>query len=209
MTEPTRFVDGLLSQVQDIAISQVRRLAPSFSRGVVTGVEPLSVRLDGQEGSLASAPESLVGGLAVGDVVYVVVYARRAVVLGRRGGPRVPSVHLAQATSRIMVSTTAQTVPGASITLALNAGDVVQVLGVFDQDASSGIFLGRLLIDGVPQAGEAHSQSGARTTVSQVWQWTASSSGSHTVALSAATVSGSANVYETHTCLSIIVIPAP
>ena len=121
---------------------------------------------------------------------------------------RVPSAHLAESTSMITASPTAQAVPGTSITLDLSAGDLVHAVGVFDLNAASGIFLGYLLIDGARQPGEAHMESSARTTVSQVWQWTASSSGSHTVALSVAMLSGSATLHVMHTRLSIIVIPA-
>lgn len=181
---------------------------PTFREATVAATSPLAVRFDTDSfDTLVFA--TLVSGLAAGDRVLTLRFGRLPWVIGRRGGPRVPSVHLAQATSTFTASTTAQAVPGTSITLDLSAGDVVQALGVFDLDSASSIFLGRLLIDGVLQTGEAHMQSNARTTVSQVWQWTASSSGSHTVALSVAMLSGSAEVYASHTRLSLVVIPAP
>jgi hypothetical protein len=55
--------------------------------GVVTGVAPLQIRLDADADPLPDAPDTLVGGLRVGDRVRVVLVARRPLVLGRAGGP--------------------------------------------------------------------------------------------------------------------------
>lgn len=52
----------------------------------VTAVSPLAIRIDTEVDPLVVPPESLVGGLQIGDRVWVQLYGRQAIVLGRAGG---------------------------------------------------------------------------------------------------------------------------
>lgn len=194
MTDP---LTVLVTRLRDT----VDRL-PVWRDGIVATVDPLTVRLGGET---VGTPVSWSGvaGLAVGDQVMCLHIWNRLRVLGRRGGGPAVIPHYAQATAGLVLSTTFQTVPGLSMSLALRAGDVVQAIGVFDQDSSSNIFLGRLLVDGVEVSGEAHAQNSGRITVSQVWQWTVSADGTCTVALSAGMQSGSATLFHEHTGLTV------
>jgi hypothetical protein len=53
----------------------------------VTQADPLRVKLDGDAAELLATPEDLVGGLAVGNRVWVQRYGRRLQVVGKLGGP--------------------------------------------------------------------------------------------------------------------------
>ena len=61
-----------------------RAAAPRWA--TVTSGAPLQVRLDGEAAALAATPDTLVGGLADGDRVRVVIEARAAIVTGKAGG---------------------------------------------------------------------------------------------------------------------------
>lgn len=52
----------------------------------VTQASPLRVKIDGDSSALGFTPDTLVAGLAVSDRVWVQVYKRRLVVLGKSGG---------------------------------------------------------------------------------------------------------------------------
>lgn len=59
---------------------------PELRWGVVTGVVPLAIRLDGDTEPLAGTPATNVTGLAVGDRVSVLIQSRRATIMGRAQG---------------------------------------------------------------------------------------------------------------------------
>lgn len=85
---------SLVQSVIDVATRVARRevAAAGVARagwGTVTGVSPLAVTLDeSSSGAMAVTPVSLVDGLAAGDRVWVEHSIRRAVIVGRAGGPR-------------------------------------------------------------------------------------------------------------------------
>jgi hypothetical protein len=199
------FTDTVLESARKIALDVVRKYSPTFQWAAVTSTDPLHVTYDGRADPLAVSPSTLVGGLMVGDRVYVVTYMRRAVIVGKAGGQYVTQ-HIATATDGLSVTTTAADVPGCSITLMLQAGDVVQAVGIFDVQAKGTIFLGLFYADGVAVPGEAHSQASGRATISQVWQWTCETSGSHTLKLVAKTDSGTATLFKDHQRLALTVI---
>ena len=84
---------SLVQSVIDVATRVARRevAAAGVARagwGTVTGVPPLTVTLDeSSSGAMAVTPVSLVDGLAEGDRVWVEHSIRRAVIVGRAGGP--------------------------------------------------------------------------------------------------------------------------
>lgn len=66
--------------------AEMQASLPAFRWATVTSVDPLRVTPDGDTSPLAEAPDTLVGGLVVGDRVRLVIVARRALILGRAGG---------------------------------------------------------------------------------------------------------------------------
>lgn len=200
-----------MNLLTDVLQAQITRLSrrmdalPEPREGTVVSLSPLEVRFP--RDTLATPVRWSVGGLAVGDVVQTLTINRRVAVIGRAGGVRPVTVSRVVATAGVSLSNTFQSVPGLSVSLELRAGDTVQVTAVFDQDTSSNIFVGRLLVDGAVQTEEAHAQYGGRSTVSQVWVWTATTDGAHTFEPRVAVLSGSAELYKSHTTMSLLVIP--
>ena len=58
----------------------------SWRWATVTQASPLRIKFDGQSAPLPVTPDTLVGGLVVGDRVWVQIYGRRPIIHGRAGG---------------------------------------------------------------------------------------------------------------------------
>jgi len=80
------FTDTVLESARKIALDVVRKYSPTFQWAAVTSTDPLRITYDGRADPLAVSPSTLVGGLMVGDRVYVVTYMRRAVIVGKAEG---------------------------------------------------------------------------------------------------------------------------
>lgn len=98
------FTDTVLESARKIALDVVKKYSPTFQWATVISVDPLHVTYDGRTDPLTVTPSTLVGGLVVGDRVYVVTYMRRAVIVGRAGGQATPAI--------FRVDSTEITVPG-------------------------------------------------------------------------------------------------
>jgi hypothetical protein len=69
----------------------------------VTAISPLRIKLDGESTALPFTPDSIAGGLAVNDRVWVAFamnhdvpfYGRRVIVIGKAGGSLLPHTHTA------------------------------------------------------------------------------------------------------------------
>ena len=117
MSDATSF----LVETVTTGLARLEAAIPSLRWGIVTGVGPLRVQLDGDTGPLADSPDTLVAGLSVGDRVRVILVNRRAMILGRAGGaPRDRLMKLAKkAVSGGTNSTWAVTFPTAYATVPL------------------------------------------------------------------------------------------
>lgn len=58
----------------------------AFRWAVVEATDPLRVRIETESSALEGKPSDLVGDLAEGDRVYMVIHNKHAVILGRAGG---------------------------------------------------------------------------------------------------------------------------
>ncbi len=113
-----------------------------------------------------------------------------------------------QTTSTITMAAGVQDLTGATVTFTTTyANTKCKVIGVFDVEQSgtpADIFVGTCVVDGSSVSGEAHSAA-VRDTCMQVWDFTLTAAGSHTIKLQGAK-SGSANTVKTdatHTRLSV------
>lgn len=62
----------------------------TFRWATVTDDAPLTIRLDGETDSLPLVPDNLAGSLAVADRVWVQLFGRRVLILGKAGGAVAP-----------------------------------------------------------------------------------------------------------------------
>lgn len=113
------------------------------------------------------------------------------------------------------ITTTETDLLNASVTITTTAASATWiVVGAFDFSHSGGtdVAIGRLSVDGVTQAGEAHVQcaSQCRMTVAQVWRGTVSA-GSHTFKLRGAKVGSSNSIssFDSQTSLQVHVFETP
>ncbi len=74
----------LLRRISDLAALIAGK--PDLHGAVVTGADPLEIRLDAAPSPLQGKPDTLVSGLQVDDRVLVAMQTHRALVLGRRTG---------------------------------------------------------------------------------------------------------------------------
>ena len=79
-------MSAMMPAINRVVEATVRRMTPWTSWATVAGTDPLAVTLDGADTPMAAVPSTLTSGLAVGDRVYLLSAAGRAVVIGRRGG---------------------------------------------------------------------------------------------------------------------------
>lgn len=63
----------------------------SWRWATVTATSPLEIRLDNSPSALSSTPIDLVGGLKVGDRVWVQLVSRRVIIHGKGGGSIPPA----------------------------------------------------------------------------------------------------------------------
>lgn len=110
-------------------------------------------------------------------------------------------------------SATPADIAGATVTFTTaQANASVMVIGVFDMTTSStgGNGVGTCVLDGSTQSGQAvHGlvTTSDRDTVSQVWNVTLSSAGTHTIKLQgSATASGTVVFSNTHTTITVLVL---
>lgn len=121
-----------MSDAMSYLVSQVAKMKAavdaiaSWRWATVTSVDPLRVTPDGDTSPLPEAPDTLVGGLMVGDRVRLVIVARRALVLGRAGGG-------------LRVCTDFTTAAGWDATKlhVVRDGDLVAVYGCFKQSSGN------------------------------------------------------------------------
>lgn len=113
-----------------------------------------------------------------------------------------------QSTSTITMAAGVQDLTGATVTFTTAyASTKCKVIGVFDVEQSgtpADIFVGTCVVDGSTVSGEAHAAA-VRVTCVQVWDFTITAAGSHTIKLQGAK-SGTANTVKTdatHTRLSV------
>lgn len=128
-----------------------------------------------------------------------------------------PYLRSAAASAPVTVSgTTPSDIPGATVTITTaNPNASVMVTGVFDAQCvtSSGVAvaLGTCVVDGSTQTGEAtHDQVavGNRGCVSQVWNVSLPTAGSHTIKLQGVLsgAAGSTTFNATHTTITLMVL---
>ena len=121
-----------MSDATSYLVSQVAKLkatvdaVASWRWATVTSVDPLRVMPDGDTSPLAEAPDTLIGGLVVGDRVRLVIVARRALVLGRAGGG-----------VRVCTDFTVAAGWDASRLRVVRDGDLVSVTGAFKQSSGN------------------------------------------------------------------------
>lgn len=135
------------------------------------------------------------------------------VILGGLG--RITTV---AASASLTLTTTETDVPGCTWTFqTVGANAIVVVLGVFDFDCTGSpanftFASGRLSVDGVTQAAEAHGTMAAlvRNTCAQMWPVNVSA-GSHTVKLRAVKPSGTTSIAvdSPHTTMTVLVFDQP
>lgn len=83
-------LSALVRRVAELAASV--SLMPVFRWGVVSGLAPLEVQFDAADAPMAGVPDTLVSGLRVGERVLVLLYLRRATIVGRGKGGMVGEV---------------------------------------------------------------------------------------------------------------------
>lgn len=122
---------------------------------------------------------------------------------------RVVNIGQAACSGSLTTTTSAQDITGCTTgALSLVAGDVVEIVGVFDVTGVSGIVtLGTLDIGGVEQTPQALHRGDAtpdRATVSQTWLYTVPSTASYTFKLRGRHSSGAtgATIGATHTTIT-------
>lgn len=77
-------LEALVQRVAGIAAKVAAK--PDTRWGVVTGINPLRVRLDADDAPLLGSPSAVVTGLSTGDRVLCLVQNRRVTVIGRGQG---------------------------------------------------------------------------------------------------------------------------
>lgn len=121
-----------------------------WSRGVVTGVDPLRVKLDVDSAPSPSTPRTLVRDLMVGDPVLVMLRYGTMTVMGRLGGTHHPRVEYAYIPDGVDLNTYTQTGvylrptnAGIGANYPDNRAGVLEVftnLDAFDDDFTLGIY---------------------------------------------------------------------
>lgn len=76
-------LDALMSVLE--RMHDAIRKTPTFQWGVVTGVSPLTIRLDGDDADLIS-PATTVASLTLADRVLVLNQNSKITIIGRGGG---------------------------------------------------------------------------------------------------------------------------
>lgn len=188
---PTNPADGqrvMWELIQDATGSRTLALGTDFLQSVDFATITLSV---------SPGKRDFLGAVYCAAISkWVVVSWLRADGFGTTGTSVPFNVLRAAASAGLTVTTTAQDVPGATVTVtAPVAGTKVMVSGIFDVSCSAGgdTFIGELLANGVNPGGEALSSVLNRLTVAQTWAVTLGA-GSNTLKLRASKLGAASNV---------------